>query len=98
MRIKAVSSGKATGQLQHAGRQKQGWNPLLPDAKELFSLREVVLRENNCVRFGRHASLSAFVLFAGGCVVRIGYESFLDFGFSEFLMLPEWRTAFTYFS
>ena len=35
---------------------------------------------------------------AGGCVVRIGYESFLDFGFSEFLMLPEWRTAFAHFS
>ena len=71
MKIKVVSSGKATGQLQHIGRQKQGWNPLLPDAKELFSLREVVLRENNCVRFGRYASLSACVLFAGGCVVRI---------------------------
>ena len=98
MSIKVINSDKATGQLQHAGRQKQGWNPLLPDAKELFSLREVVLRENNCVRFGRYASLSACVLFAGGCVVRIGYESFLDFGFSEFLMLPEWRTAFTYFS
>jgi len=42
MRIKAVSSGKATGQLQHAGRQKQGWNPLLPDAKELFSLRAIL--------------------------------------------------------
>ena len=54
--------------------------------------------ETNCVRFGKIASLSAFVRFVGGCVVRIGYESFLDFGFSEFLMLPEWRTAFTYFS
>ena len=83
MRIKAVSSGKATGQLQHAGRQKQGWNPLLPDAKELFSLREVVLRENNCVRFGRYASLSACVLFAGGCVVRIAYECFLDCNLPE---------------
>ena len=89
MRIKAVSSGKATGRLQHAGRQKQGWNPLLPDAKELFSLREVVLRENNCVRFGRYASLSACVLFAGGCVVQITYESFLDFCFSEFFMFLE---------
>ena len=38
MKIKVVSSSKATGQLQHAGRQKQGWNPLLPDAKELVSL------------------------------------------------------------
>ena len=36
MRIKVVSSDKATGQLQHAGRQKQGWNPLLPDAKDRF--------------------------------------------------------------
>mgnify|MGYP003247088446 CR=1 FL=1 len=31
------------------------------------------------------------VLFAGGCVVQITYESFLDFGFSEFFML--YRTA-----
>ena len=30
------------------------------------------------IRFGRIASLSAFVLFAGGCVVRIAYECFLD--------------------
>ena len=54
------------------------------------------LREINCVRFGRIASLSAFVLFVGGCVVRIVYESFLDFGFSEFFMLLEWRTAFSH--
>ena len=98
MRIKAVSSGKATGQLQHAGRQKQGWNPLLPDAKELFSLREVVLKETNYVRFGRIALLSACVLFAGGCVFRIGYESFLDCSLQEFFMFLEWRTAFAYFS
>ena len=37
LRIKIVNSNKATGQLQHAGRQKQGWNPLLPDAKDRFS-------------------------------------------------------------
>ena len=36
MRIKAANSDKATGQLQHAGRQKQGWNPLLPDVKDHF--------------------------------------------------------------
>ena len=30
------NSDKATGQLQHTGRQKQGWNPLLPDAKDRF--------------------------------------------------------------
>ena len=32
-----TNSDKATGQLQHAGRQKQGWNPLLPDAENRFS-------------------------------------------------------------
>ena len=37
IRIKVVNSSKATGQLQHAGRQKQGWNPLLPDAENCFS-------------------------------------------------------------
>ena len=36
MRIKVVNSSKATGQLQHAGRQKQGWNPLLPDVEDRF--------------------------------------------------------------
>ena len=34
---KVTSSDKATGQLQHAGRQKQGWNPLLPDVEDRFS-------------------------------------------------------------
>ena len=56
-------------------------------------LWNMVLRKNNCVRFGRFALLSAFVLFAGGCVVRIAYECFLDCSFSEFFMLSEWRTA-----
>jgi len=32
-----TNSGKAAGQLQHAGRQKQGWNPLLPDVEDRFS-------------------------------------------------------------
>jgi len=32
-----ANSDRATGQLQHAGRQKQGWNPLLPDAENRFS-------------------------------------------------------------
>ena len=31
-----ANSDKATGQLQHAGRQKQGWNPLLPDVEDRF--------------------------------------------------------------
>ena len=36
MKIKVVDSSKATGQLQYAGRQKQGWNPLLPDVEDRF--------------------------------------------------------------
>jgi len=36
MSVKVVNSDKATGQLQHAGRQKQGWNPLLTDAENRF--------------------------------------------------------------
>ena len=58
----------------------------------------MILRKTNCERFGRIASLSACVLFAGGCVVRIAYESFLDSSFPEFFMFLEWRTAFTDFS
>ena len=40
--------------------------------------------ETDCVWFGKFASLFAFVLFASGCVVRIGYESFLDCSLQEF--------------
>ena len=46
-------------------------------------------RETIWIRFGRIASLSACVLFAGGCVVQITYESFLDFCFSEFFVFLE---------
>ena len=31
-----TNSDKATGQLQHAGRQKQGWTPLLPNVTDRF--------------------------------------------------------------
>ena len=47
------------------------------------SIKNSALRKINCVRFGRVASLSAFVLFAGGCVVRIAYECFLDCSLQE---------------
>ena len=43
MRINIANSDKATGQLQHAGRQKQGWNPLLPDAKDRFPEKKSIL-------------------------------------------------------
>ena len=66
--------------------------------KKLFILPAACLRKTNQIRFGRIASLSAFVLFAGGCVVRIAYESFLDCSLQEFFMFLEWRTAFIKFS
>ncbi|MCI5554131.1 MAG: hypothetical protein MR378_04475 [Ruminococcus sp.] len=51
------------------------------------------LLENGCLWFGKIASLFASVLFAGGFVVRIAYESFLDDRLQEFFMFLEWRTA-----
>ncbi len=33
-----------------------------------------------------------------GCVVRIAYESFLDYSLQEFFMFLEWRTAIFRFS
>jgi len=54
-----------------------------------FLLREVASRKTNCIWFGRIASLSACVLFAGGYVVRIIFVFFLDFDFSEFFMFLE---------
>ena len=48
-----ANSDRATGQLQHAGRQKQGWNPLLPDAKDRFPKEQVLLRKTNCIQFGK---------------------------------------------
>ena len=61
-------------------------------------VRQIALWDTTRIRFDKFASLFAFVLFAGSCVVRISYESFLDFGFSDFFMFPEWRTAFSDFS
>ena len=88
----------------------QGYSPWTSPAflkncwiKKLFICLRLVIknltsRNTTWIRFGRIASLSAFVLFAGGCVVRIIFQSFLDFRFSEFFLFPEWRTAFTNFS
>ena len=48
----------------------------------------------------RQKSLRSFasVRFAGGCVVRITFQSFLDFRFLEFFLFAKWRTAFAHFS
>jgi len=75
---------------------KASWGcaPALPNRIEVVSLREVALRKTTCVWFGRIALLSASVLFAGGCVVRIGFASLFDYSFYEVLLLLKWRTAF----
>ena len=52
------------------------------------------LRETNCIRFGRNASLSACVLFAGGCVVGIAFVFSLDCSLQEVFLFSEWRTAY----
>ena len=73
---------------------KLGMCPSLPNRIEVVSLREVALRKTTCVWFGRIALLSASVLVAGGCVVRIGFASLFDYSFYEVLLLLKWRTAF----
>ena len=106
IRIKVANSNKATGQLQHAGRQKQGWNPLLPDTENHFpkSCSCIVSCKHcsweyhpNPVRQNRFAvclcAVRRWVRFA-----RITFQSFLDFRFSEFFMFSEWRTAVACFS
>ena len=85
--------GQGNGAIAARWQAKAGVEPPFAGCGRPFSLREVALRKTNCVRFGRIASLSACVLFAGGCVVRIAFVSFLDFDFSEFFMFLEWRTA-----
>ena len=50
-------------------------------------------KETIWIRFGRIASLSACVLFAGGCVVRIAYECFLDCSWLEVFLFSKRRTA-----
>ena len=84
---------------------KASWGcaPALPNRIRVVSLRAMFhmkhcFRETNCVRFGRIASLSACVLFAVGCVVRIADECFLDCSLPEVSLFLEWRTAFDDFS
>ena len=62
---------------------KLGMCPSLAEPDSGGIPRRTSLRKNDCVRFGKIASLSAFVLFAVGYVVRIAYESFLDYSLLE---------------
>ena len=69
---------------------------ILDSRSVLFHMKQCSWK-TNCVRFGRIASLSAFVLFAGGCVVRIGYESFLDCSLFEVFCFQDGEQQFTLF-
>ena len=62
--------------------KSRGGTPFCRTWKNGFSKRSCSWK-TNCVRFGRIASLSAFVLFASGCVVRIAFECFLDCSLQE---------------
>ena len=53
--------------------------------------------KTDCVWFGKFASLFAFVLFASGCVVRIGYESFLDCSLQEFFYVSRMANSIYFF-
>ncbi|HCW13177.1 MAG TPA: hypothetical protein DGP36_04525, partial [Ruminococcus sp.] len=93
--LKSGGCNKIQGFRGNCGAQgKLGMCPSLPNRIEVVSLREVALRKTTCVWFGRIALLSASVLFAGGCVVRIGFASLFDYSFYEVLLLLKWRTAF----
>jgi hypothetical protein len=89
---------QGNGAIAACWQAKAGVKPPFAGWERPFSLREVTPRKTNCVWFGRIASLFAFVLFAGRCVVRIADECFLDCSLQEFFMFFEWRTAFIDFS
>ena len=60
--------GQGNGAIAARWQAKAGVEPPFAGRERPFSLRRIALRKTNCVRFGRIASLSACVLFAGGCV------------------------------
>ena len=85
---------QGNGAIAARWQAKAGVEPPFAGRWKSFSLRRIALRKTNCVRFGRIASLSACVLFADGCVIRICYESFLDYNLQEVSLFLRWRTAF----
>ena len=86
--------GQGNGAIAARWQAKAGVKPPFAGCLRPFSLGGIALRKTTCVWFGRIALLSASVLFAGGCVVRIGFASLFDYSFYEVLLLLKWRTAF----
>ena len=85
--------GQGNGAIAARWQAKAGVEPPFAGRERPFFLREVAPRKTNCVRFGRIAPLSAFVLFAGGCVIQIIFQSFLDYSLQEVSMFSKQRTA-----
>ncbi len=85
--------GQGNGAIAARWQAKVGVEPPFAGRERPFFLREVAPRKTNCVRFGRIAPLSAFVLFAGGCVIQIIFQSFLDYSLQEISMFSKQRTA-----
>ena len=85
--------GQGNGAIAARWQAKAGVEPPFAGRERPFSLRRIALRKTNCVRFGRIASLSAFVLFAGGYVIQIIFQSFLDYSLQEVSMFSKQRTA-----
>ena len=88
---------QGNGAIAARWQAKAGVEPPFAGRWRPFSLRRIALRKTNCVWFSRIASLSACVLLAGGCVVRIAYECFLDYSLLEVFLFSRWRTAFPCF-
>ena len=88
--------GQGNGAIAARWQAKAGVEPPFAGRERPVFLREVTPRKTNCIRFGRIASLSAYVLFAGEYVVRIADESFLDCSLQEVLLFLKWRTAFSH--
>ena len=85
--------GQGNGAIAARWQAKAGVEPPFAGYERPLFLREVAPRKTNCVWFGRIASLSAFVLFAGGYVIRIIFQSFLDYSLQEVSMFSKQRTA-----
>ena len=88
--------GQGNGAIAARWQAKAGVEPPFSGRERPVFLREVTPRKTTCVRFGRIASLSAYVLFADEYVVRIADESFLDCSLQEVLLFLKWRTAFSH--
>ena len=87
---------QGNGAIAARWQAKAGVEPPFAGRERPVFLREVSPRKTICIRFGRIASLSACVLFAGGCLFLNYFSIFLRFQFVRSFYVLEWRTAFSH--